>query len=108
MMDSGPHRKIAVKLVLAVAMIAISTTFASAQGLGGKGAPGPPPAAPKSPQEIQAERDAERAYKNSLKNIPDQPPADPWGNARTVDAPANAAKTAKTTKTPAKAGATDH
>jgi hypothetical protein len=47
--------------------------------------PGPPPPAPMSPQEIQAERAAEKAYKSSLGNIPDQPAADPWGNARSMD-----------------------
>jgi hypothetical protein len=44
-------------------------------------------AKPKSPQEIEADKAADRAYKNSLGNIPDQPPTDPWGNARGVDAP---------------------
>ena len=39
----------------------------------------------KSPQEIEADRAAERAYKNSLGNIPDQAPADPWGGARNID-----------------------
>jgi hypothetical protein len=54
---------------------------------------GPTPApAQKSRQEIDAERAAERAYKNSLQNIPDQPPADPWGIARGVDKPKPATK----------------
>jgi hypothetical protein len=66
-------------------------------------------AKPKSPQEIEADKAADRAYKNSLGNIPDQAPTDPWGNARSVDAPKvdtkaaskSAAKTApaKRTKT---------
>jgi hypothetical protein len=42
---------------------------------------------PKTPQEIEADKAAERAYKNSLGNIPDQAPTDPWGNARSVNAP---------------------
>ena len=46
----------------------------------------------KSPQEIAAEKEAERAYKRSLGNIPDQGPTDPWGNARSVDAPKAVAK----------------
>jgi hypothetical protein len=55
---------------------------------------------PKSPQELRAEKEAERAYKKSLGNIPDQAPADPWGNVRT-EVPKAAAKTsdAKRTKT---------
>jgi hypothetical protein len=39
---------------------------------------------PKSASQMQADRAAERAYKNSLSNIPDAGPVDPWGNARTV------------------------
>jgi hypothetical protein len=46
----------------------------------------------KSPNEIEQDRAAERAYKRSLGNIPDQGPTDPWGNARSVDAPKAAAK----------------
>jgi hypothetical protein len=48
----------------------------------------------KSPQEIQAEQDAEKAYKRSLGNIPDQGPTDPWGNVRSESAPKAAAKAA--------------
>lgn len=62
--------------------------------LGGKAPPGPPPPAAKSQKEIESERAADQAYKNSLKNIPDKPPADPWGNARSTDAPKTAVKTA--------------
>ena len=55
----------------------------------------------KTPQEIEAEREAERAYKRSLGNIPDQGPTDPWGNVRGDSAPKAAAKAApaKRTKT---------
>jgi hypothetical protein len=61
---------------------------------------GPQPAPPpKSRQEIEAERAADRAYKNSLKGIPDQPAPDPWGVARGVDTPKAAAK-APTKRTP--------
>jgi hypothetical protein len=67
--------------------------------------PGPPPPAPMSPQEIQAERAAEKAYKSSLGNIPDQPAADPWGNARSMDAP-KAVPKAHPAKSPAKTGGT--
>jgi hypothetical protein len=63
-------------------------------------APAAPVDPPKSPQEIANEKASESAYKHSLGNIPDQPPADPWGNARGTDAPKAAAKVqTKRTKT---------
>ena len=40
---------------------------------------------PKSPTEIEAEKEAQRAYKRSLGNIPDQGPTDPWGNVRSAE-----------------------
>ena len=46
----------------------------------------------KSPQEIQAERAAEQAYKKSLGNIPDKGPSDPWGNVRSDSPPKPVAK----------------
>ena len=33
----------------------------------------------KTSEEKQAERDAEKAYRRSLGNIPEQKPVDPWG-----------------------------
>ena len=48
----------------------------------------------KSPQDIAAEREAEKAYKKSLGNIPEQGPADPWGNVRGDGAPKPATKAA--------------
>ena len=55
----------------------------------------------KSPQEIEAERESEKAYKRSLGNIPDQGPTDPWGTVRSDNAPKAAVKAApaKRTKT---------
>jgi hypothetical protein len=55
----------------------------------------------KTPQQIEAEREAERAYKRSLGNIPDQGPTDPWGNVRSDSAPKPVTKAApaKRTKT---------
>ena len=55
----------------------------------------------KSPQEIQAEREAEKAYQRSLGNIPDKGSTDPWGNVRSESAPKPVAKAgpAKRTKT---------
>jgi hypothetical protein len=73
----------------AAVMIALLAAPAYAQSK----TPGPPPPPPKSQQEIEADRAAERAYKSSLGNIPDQPAADPWGNARSLDAPKVVAKT---------------
>jgi hypothetical protein len=85
------------KLVFAVAMIAMLAVPAYAQSQNSKDPP-------KSPQEIEAERAAEQAYKKSLSNIPNQPPADPWGNARSMDAPKIAAKTPQAKKPPVKNG----
>ena len=48
----------------------------------------------KSPQEIAADKEAEKAYKKSLSNIPEQAPTDPWGNVRSDSAPKPAAKAA--------------
>ncbi len=57
-------------------------------------------AAPKTQQQIQTDRDAERAYKKSLGNIPDRAPSDPWGSMRSENPPKAAAKTPpKRTKT---------
>ena len=60
----------------------------------GPPAPSPPGQPPKSQQEIENDRAAERAYKNSLRNIPDKPPADPWGIVRGDDTPKPAGKPA--------------
>ena len=48
----------------------------------------------KTPNELQLERDAERAYQRSLGNIPAQKSTDPWGTVRSDDAPKAATKTA--------------
>jgi hypothetical protein len=42
----------------------------------------------KSPEEKEAEAVRDKAYKESLKKIPDaKVSSDPWGNVRSVDAP---------------------
>lgn len=46
----------------------------------------------KSQTQIQSDRDAERAYKRSLSNIPDAGPADPWGHVRGESPPKSVAK----------------
>jgi hypothetical protein len=86
------------RIICAAAVIATLAGPAYGQISGQNKTPGPPPAPPKSQQEIEAERAAERAYKNSLRAIPDQPPADPWGNARSLEAPKAAAKAKPATK----------
>jgi hypothetical protein len=57
--------------------------------------------------EMEREKAAERAYKRSLGNVPEKGPVDPWGNARSVEAPKGDAKAAakadaKTAPAPAK------
>ena len=93
------------RAILAAAMMTLFTTAAFAQdhvqryGEADK---------EKSQVEIQAEKDAQRAYRKSLGNIPDKGPTDPWGGVRS-DAPKTAASTpaAKTAKTKTKTGATN-
>lgn len=54
----------------------------------------------KSPAQIEADKAAERAYQRSLGLIPDKGPVDPWGVARSSDAPPPTNKT--TAQKPAK------
>ncbi len=62
--------------------------------------PAQAPEPPKSQSEIDADKAADKAYKKSLGNIPDKPPADPWGIARDADEPKAATKVqTKRTKT---------
>jgi hypothetical protein len=55
----------------------------------------------KTQDELDAEKAQEKAYKESLKKIPDaKAPADPWGNVRSdAPAPAKSASSAKPKKT---------
>lgn len=49
----------------------------------------------KSRNEIEAEKQAERAYKRSLSNVPNASgPVDPWGNVRGGETQKDAAKPA--------------
>jgi hypothetical protein len=79
------------RVLCAAAMIALLAGPAYAQQ---KSVPkyGDAPAE-KTRSEIEQERANDRAYKRSLGNIPDQGPTDPWGNARSVDAPKAVTKT---------------
>jgi hypothetical protein len=79
---------------------AIIALILAGPAYGQKGAPAAPVDPPKSLNQIESEKAADSAYKRSLGNIPDQPPADPWGNARGSDAPKAATKVqTKRTKT---------
>jgi len=69
------------KVLAAVMLTLLLAGPAYAQG----SKPPPPSDPPKGPGEVETERNADRKYKNSLGNIPDKPPADPWGGARAVD-----------------------
>ncbi len=55
----------------------------------------------KTPQQIEADKEAERAYKRSLGNIPDRGATDPWGNVRSDGAPKPVAKAAPAKRTKA-------
>jgi len=53
----------------------------------------------KTEDEKNAEAAQDKAYRDSLKKIPDQKaPADPWGTVRSTDAPSTPSKSASTTK----------
>ncbi len=57
----------------------------------------------KTPAEIAAEKDAERAYRRSLGNIPEQQKTtDPWGTVRSDSTPPKAAAKAPPAKPKAK------
>jgi hypothetical protein len=88
------------RLFFAAAMIALlaGSAYAQSQSVPKYGET----AKSKSPQEIAAEKEAERAYNRSLGNIPNQGPTDPWGNVRSDSPPKPVAK-ASSAK-PSKAG----
>jgi len=48
----------------------------------------------KSPSQIEAEKEAQRAYEKSLGNIPDKGTTDPWGTVRSDSSPKPVAKAA--------------
>ena len=54
---------------------------------------------PKGPGEVETEKNNNEAYKRSLRNIPDKPPADPWGGARAIDGSSSSAPTPQPKKT---------
>jgi hypothetical protein len=59
-----------------------------------------PEIASKTPEEKEQEAAQQRAYRESLKKIPDaKVPSDPWGNMRSVDTPRTSAPAKPRTKT---------
>jgi hypothetical protein len=62
----------------------------------------------KTPEEIEQDKATDKAYRESLRKIPDpKVSSDPWGNVRGADAPKSAAQPkprAKTGSATAKAG----
>jgi len=85
-----------------LALAIIASLASPAFGQTTKAPPQPTPGGPpKTPHEIEADKAADRAYQKSLRNIPDQPPADPWGSARSADPPKATAKSKSATKAPA-------
>jgi hypothetical protein len=81
------------RAIFAASLVALLAVPAHGQSQN-KAPPGPPPPPPKSLQEMKAEKATQDAYENSLRKIPDQAPADPWGNARSLNAPKAVAKPA--------------
>ncbi len=55
----------------------------------------------KTRQQIEGEKEAQRAYQRSLGAIPDKGPTDPWGSVRS-DSPPKAAAKAATKAAPSK------
>ena len=84
------------KVLRAAAMIA---SLVAGPAYAQRGAPAPAQEQPKSATQIESEKASDKAYKNSLGNIPDQPPPDPWGGARAVEAPKSASKDPAAKKT---------
>jgi hypothetical protein len=91
--------QVAARILGAVAVIALLAGSAAAQrGPARYGEEDKP----KTPAEIAAEKDAERAYRRSLGNIPEQQKTDPWGTMRSDSPPPKAAAKAAPAKPKAK------
>ncbi len=70
------------------------TSVARAEIPAGLGLPLGGPIKEQTPEEAERERIQQKAYKDSLRKIPDAGPIDPWGNVRGQSAPAAAPKPA--------------
>ncbi|HZR75457.1 hypothetical protein [Bradyrhizobium sp.] len=66
--------------------------------------PSAPTDPPKGPGELETEKNTSEAYKRSLRNIPDKPPADPWGGARAIDGSSSNSTTPPPKRTKASSG----
>jgi hypothetical protein len=74
------------RVVRAAAIIALLAGPACAQSSGEHVQRYGETSKPKTPQQIEDEKQADKVYNNSL-DIPDKAPTDPWGNARSAEAP---------------------
>ena len=75
------------RILSAVAVIALLTGSAYAQSPNVNLIPDTPS---KTPEELEQEAARQKAYKESLRKIPDaKAPSDPWGAVRTVETPKN-------------------
>jgi hypothetical protein len=79
------------RVLRAAAMLALLTGPAYAQQMPAINMM--PEVTSKTPEERQADEVRDKAYKESLKKIPDaKASSDPWGNVRSNDVPKSAAK----------------
>jgi len=74
------------KLTEAGLVFALLTGTASAQKLGAV-PPLPSDNHPPTRQEIEAKKEADRAYKSAVEKIPEKKPVDPWGDVRPAPSP---------------------
>ena len=58
----------------------------------------------KTHADIEGDKQAEKAYKKSLSNIPNRSSTDPWGTVRTNDVPKASTSAAKSVKPKIKTG----
>src|SRR5579871_6082059 len=92
-LHAGEQREhVALRIWLVLAIVVSLANPAFGQGTS-KAPPQPQPGGPaKSAKEIESDKSNDRAYQKSLGNIPDKPPADPWGGARATETPKTTAK----------------
>jgi hypothetical protein len=76
----------------------LMTVLLTGPVLAQKAQPPPPSDPPKSMGELESEKSQDKAYRNSLRNIPDKPPADPWGGAHAIDGASSPTTPSKRTK----------
>jgi hypothetical protein len=99
-MRNGKCRERSMRIVSAAAVIALLTGPAYAQS--------PhvnliPEITAKTPEEKEADAVKEKAYKESLRKIPDaKASSDPWGNVRSGDTPRTSDKSSAKTSAPVK------